>query len=266
MVADSDERRIGARRPNDVPAEVLRELENGAESANHMEQIALDMGTLLALQFPPLAHQAPALRGIGLVHRMRRGGELLLNAYGIDVVIGALASSSDTVRGWGAMAVGASRELSLDERLDLIRPFAADEHFAVREWAWLSVRPHVASHLFRALPALNEWVRSETAYDRRFAIEVTRPRGVWSTHIPVLKRRPELAEALLEPVRADRSRYVQYSVGNWINDASKTSPAWAINLCNRWLTSKDAATVRICQRALRTVERRALSLPESKFS
>lgn len=38
--------------PGRVPADVLRGLEDGGVSVNHMEQIAMDLGTLLASQFP----------------------------------------------------------------------------------------------------------------------------------------------------------------------------------------------------------------------
>ncbi len=46
-------RRIGARHPAAVPPEVTVALEAGHESVNHMEQIAMDMGNLLACSFPP---------------------------------------------------------------------------------------------------------------------------------------------------------------------------------------------------------------------
>ena len=44
--------RTGARHPTGVPREVIVALETGQESVNHMEQIAMDMGNLLAWQFP----------------------------------------------------------------------------------------------------------------------------------------------------------------------------------------------------------------------
>lgn len=238
-----------------MPRDVLVALEAGEESANHMEQIALDMGNLLSNQLPSLAHRAGELRGAGLVIRMRRGGEVLVDELGLEVSRIALTWKSDTLRGWGAMAVGAADTLSLRERLVLIEPFADDDHFAVREWAWLAVRKHVVADIALAIECLTPWTGRSSPRLRRFAVEATRPRGVWSIHIPQLKSTPELGLPILEPLRADPSRYVQDSVANWINDASKTSPGWAVATCARWQLTRCGETDRICSRALRTVRR-----------
>jgi 3-methyladenine DNA glycosylase AlkC len=250
-------RRVGARRPRDVSPATLAELERDTESSNHMEQIALDMGNLLSNLLPDLRHRASELRDVGLVTRMRRGGQVLLEELGLDAVPLALTWRSDTARGWGAMAVGAAHRLSLEQRLYLIRPFALDEHFAVREWAWLSLRPHVVEEPGLAIVLLTSWAHDTSALARRFAVELTRPRGVWSAHIPMLKRDPARGEPVLDPLRSDSSVYVQNAVGNWINDGSKTAPAWAVSICERWLAVPDPRTARICRRGLRTLRRRA---------
>jgi 3-methyladenine DNA glycosylase AlkC len=126
----------------------------------------------------------------------------------------------------------------------------------VREWAWLAAREHVRQELDQALVVLSGWAEDDAANIRRFASEVTRPRGVWSTHIPSLKREPWLGLEILQRLRADPSRYVQTSVGNWLNDASKDQPRWVVDTCATWLDESPAPTTRwICQKALRTVRR-----------
>jgi 3-methyladenine DNA glycosylase AlkC len=247
-------KRVGARRPTDVPEPVRKALALGAESANHMEQIALDMGALWANMFPGLEAHSPAFASEGFVGRMRTGGRLLWETTGIGAVRRGVTWESDTARGWAAMAVGAAPNLPLSQRLSLLRTFADDRHFAVREWAWLSLRPHVAEDVERAICELRPWVSETSPRLRRFACEVTRPRGVWSCHIAMLKARPELGSPLLRPLREDDQRYVQDSVANWLNDASKHDPDWVIATCKRWVReSNSPATARICRRASRSL-------------
>jgi 3-methyladenine DNA glycosylase AlkC len=164
------------------------------------------------------------------------------------------------------MAVGAAADLDLDSRLSLIHAFADDQHFAVREWAWLSLRPHVASDIDAAISSLVAWTDAESPRIRRFAAEVTRPRGgVWSTHIPALKQQPARGLRILEPLKADESRYVQDSVANWLNDASRSSPDWVRATCARWLQLTSPETARICKRGMRGLlsSNRALELRDS---
>lgn len=62
--------------------------------------------------------------------------------------------------------------------LDLVRPFAADTYFGVREWAWLAVRPQLVDQLDEAMDALCAWTGEPDVYIRRFAVEALWPRGV----------------------------------------------------------------------------------------
>jgi 3-methyladenine DNA glycosylase AlkC len=115
----------------------------------------------------------------------------------------------------------------------------------------------VAGAVDEAVAQLAPWVRDEDANIRRFASELTRPRGVWCAQIEVLKAEPWRGLALLEPLRADASRYVQNSVANWLNDAARTQPDWVAETCARWSReSPGAATGYIVRRACRNLDAR----------
>ena len=57
-------------------------------------------------------------------------------------------------------------------------------------------------------------------------------------------------------MRADEQRYVQLSVANWLNDASKSRPDWVRAVCDRWLAESPVpATAWIVNHATRTLRK-----------
>lgn len=249
----------GASSPSAVSPEHLAELNAGRAQARTLsEALVIDQGVLLASVLPELPesiHRAVAeAAGLGILKKMTLIGALLSDHFGGEVPEEILQNSSDTVRGWACFIVGSDQAAPIDDVLERIRPLADDEHFTVREWAWMGVRKRLVAELPVSIEQLAPWALDRSENVRRFASESLRPRGVWATHIAEFKAEPALGLPLLEPLRSDPSRYVQDSVANWINDASKTRPDWARQLCARWLDeSSSAATARIVNRALRTV-------------
>jgi 3-methyladenine DNA glycosylase AlkC len=261
-------KRTGAKSRAEIPAQVLELLNLGQlASANLVEWLAVDQQQLLghvlaqagrreylpgieaqvAQLKKPTVNQLNEAIGLGLyaAARQHRDQELLpwLTAH-----------PADMVRCWAAYALGRPPGLALAEVLAAIRPLAADEHFGVREIAWLAVRPQLAAQLLPAIQLLAEWAVSPDAYLRRFASEATRPRGVWCAHIEQLKAEPALGLPILEPLRSDPARYVQDSVANWLNDASKSAPAFVRHLCDRWQAeSPTKETAYILKRAQRSL-------------
>lgn len=243
----------GARSYATIRAEDLRALERGdRETATHVEQMALDMGALLAAHFPELQSDRHRFDGLSFLDRMREGGLILIAHFGSLAVDVAHASSSDVIRGWGAFAVGANPAPTLEARIAQSRRFAMDSHFAVREWAWLGVRPHVVEDPKQALRLLQPLAEQPSAFIRRFAVEATRPRSVWGAHCPLLKADPNIAIALLEAVAEDRTRYVEDSLANWLNDAGKTRPDWVIATCRGWQQQWGAEVDRLVRRSMRS--------------
>lgn len=172
-----------------------------------------------------------------------------------DAVAHALAThASDVARCWAAQWI-AFGKLPLAGKLASTRRFAADPHFGVRELAWMAVRDEIAGDVEQAVQLLQAWAAHPDPNIRRFASEATRPRGVWCAQIGVLKREPWRGLPLLEPLRADESRYVQNSVANWLNDAAKTQPEWVVEVCERWSRGRvPPATQYIVKRAQRSID------------
>jgi 3-methyladenine DNA glycosylase AlkC len=161
---------------------------------------------------------------------------------------------SDSVRCWAAYIIGLDSRLNLSEKLNRIRPFAADHHFGVREIAWMAVREPITAKLLDAVALLVEWTIDPDPLIRRFAIESTRPHGVWAKHIQQLKENPAIALPLLDHVKSDAHKYVQDSVSNWLNDAGKTSPEWVRQVCDTWIQQSDTKhTLRIVTRGQRSL-------------
>ena len=262
--------RKGAARFADLAPEVLAALNAGAlETVNLVEFLAVDLQQLaphvagqvgLDPRAEGLQDTLAMLPGIKPMKRHEFVARALYNDTmgrpDRDAVAHRLAAhASDVARCWATYWVGFS-DLDLPGRLDAVRRFAADSHFGVREMAWAAVRNTVIAELAQALDLLQAWVAEPDDRLRRFASELTRPRGVWCAQIEPLKAEPWHALPLLEPLKADPSRYVQNSVANWLNDASKSQAEWVREVGDRWLRESSApATQYIVRRALRTLHK-----------
>jgi 3-methyladenine DNA glycosylase AlkC len=252
-------KRIGASSKATIDPAVLLQLNQGIlPTATLSEVLAVDFADLMRNVMPTISTaaitQMQQAAALGVTKRMELAATILSEQLDSKKLKTLSAHPSDTVRGWAAYCITIDPALNLESRLDRVRSFADDEHFGVREWAWLAVRPAIAQEIERSIDLLRPWTADSSANMRRFAIEVTRPRGVWSKHIPKLKTAPNLGEDLLDRVMEDPSRYVQDSCANWLNDASKSNPDWVVGYCEQWRQkSASVPTVYITRRALRSV-------------
>ncbi len=251
--------RKGAIRRSDVTPEILAALNAGTiEALTLAESLSIDFAALvraIAPDFPETAHaEMSAARELGVVRRMQTAGVVLLAHAGPQALERWAGHASDSVRGMLAYVVAGLPGLSLAERLEKIRPIADDPNAGVREWAWIALRPHVAAEIEQAFALLQPWTKEASPRLRRYASEITRPRGVWCAHVSSLKTDASPGLPLLEALRADPEKYVQDSVANWLNDAAKSQPKLVRELCARWLQeSPGKATARICRRAQRSL-------------
>lgn len=262
-------KRKGARAGKDIPKEILTQLNQGKEeTVNLTEWLAVDHKLLLENVLTKngrLTYLKPILKNIdglkkqtvNIINEAIGTGILDLSRQNNDEEFLQIISEhqSDVVRCWAAYVIGKQKDLNIVEKFDKIKIFAADSHFGVREISWLAVRTDISAHLTESLSILSAWVKDENENIRRFASESTRPRGVWCAHIEALKQNPELGLKILEPLKSDPSKYVQNSVGNWLNDAGKLKPGFVKNLCEKWLgESPSKETKYIVKKALRNIQ------------
>lgn len=266
--------RKGAVRRSEVPSNVVAALNRGElESVNLVEFLVIDHVKLFKAVRPALsladadakkiALAIKRLSSEGVMQRLVATGaafhETLEDSESREKVYQELTEHpSDVVRNWAAYMDAADANLTFNKRLQRARKFATDSNMGVREIAWMCVRLPAADAIVSDIERLYPFAKHKNYLARRFAIEVSRPCGVWCKHIPALKQRPEIAEELLSHCREDSEKYVQDSVANWLNDASKTRPDFVQDLCDRWRSENDSPhTKRITHRALRTLRKKA---------
>ncbi|EJQ53013.1 DNA alkylation repair protein [Bacillus wiedmannii] len=262
--------RKGARKVNEIPKEVLQLLQQGKiESVNLTEWLAINHIELLKNVLPSIGLKNSLEYIVGELEKQNvETGMKVIRIIGTlldeiiikenegnkeDVLLKLSKHISDSVRCWAAFMNKKSNN-TLKDTLTYIRPFAADHHFGVREIAWMSIREDLSQNIEESVELLVEWAKSEDENIRRFSVESIRPRGVWSKHIEILKQEPEKALPILNLLKSDPSKYVQDSVGNWLNDASKTKPDWVMNLCEEWEKDTDIkSTSRMIKKSKRTI-------------
>ena len=265
-------KRKGSTTTSGVPKEVRNLLDLGViETVNLAEWLVVDQESLARNLFQnenwgfllqPLAESFGLIKIKTAPKKMEVLGMVLAQGFSAKVQFeNALeklkAHRSDIVRSWACFMIGMRSKLSLKESLKRIAPLAADKNMSVREAAWLAIRPKIVMQLGEALRLLMEFSLHRDPNIRRFASEITRPRGVWCSHISAFKENPEVGLPLLEPLRCDDSIYVRNSVGNWLNDASKTKASWVQEVCKRWKKeSPTKETAYIIRRGLRTLRKK----------
>lgn len=236
-----------------TPEQITLLNQGTAETKTLMDALAVDFNILLKNALNTNSLQID--NTLGITRRMLHSAIAINNQIGFGCFDNLCSHSSDTIRGIAAYLL-ALQQLSLSDKLRKIKLLADDSHFGVREWAWIAIRPAIIESLDESFLLLEPWIYEPSIRVRRFAVEITRPRGVWCAHIPRLKDEPQIGLPLLDPLKGVPQKYLQDSVANWLNDASKHQPDWVESTCDRWLLeSPTLETARICKHARRTMNK-----------
>ncbi|WP_108869153.1 DNA alkylation repair protein [Aquimarina aquimarini] len=266
MIPQHISNRKGARSFKDIDDEVMEYLNNGLiETANLTEWLSVNQLALLKKVLDEIKkpawydsfYEAIAVQKKPSANSNTKviGATFFQLTHDKDILTYLYNHVSDVPRCWAAQWIGL-KETEIDKKLEAIRPYAADSHFGVREVAIFASKDAIIKNLDKTIEILSKWVLDKDENIRRYAIEAIRPIGVWTKKIDALKEHPEKAISLLAPLKSDTSKYVRDSVGNWLNDASKTRPDWVQKICNEWeKDSPSKETAYILKKALRTINK-----------
>ncbi|WP_316930846.1 DNA alkylation repair protein [Crocinitomix catalasitica] len=242
------------------------------ETVNLTEWLAIDHLKLIEANFTEIGISQENIKLISekvkyqkkpsTLNTIKLVGSVLYELYSddklFDSIFDKLSSHlSDSIRCYAPYLKSLNQNLNISEKLNQSEKLIADNHFGVREVLWMALRPKIGEYLEKSIEILSSWTKSENENIRRFTTESTRPRGVWYKHIEQLKENPKIALPILENLKSDKSKYVQDSVGNWLNDASKSEPSSVIELCENWKKeSTTKETEKIIKRARRTIDKK----------
>jgi len=258
--------RKGARSLKDINPEVIEFLNAGkVETKNLMEWLATDQLALLKRVLSEIDKLEWYVSFETPVNQQKKRTansdvKIIGQTFGLlsaDKTLYQTMSThaSDIVRCWSCWAESIQYD-DLSSLLATMKTYAADQHFGVREVVIFATKEYLIEQIDLALEILGKWTRSPDDNIRRYAVEALRPVGVWTKKIEVFQNNPEKAVSILEPLMSDGSKYVRDSVGNWINDASKSQATWVKEFCSAWETkSSTKETAYIIKKGMRTINK-----------
>jgi 3-methyladenine DNA glycosylase AlkC len=97
-----------------------------------------------------------------------------------------------------------------------------------------AIRTFLKMAMSQTIRTMYRWSEDDNEHVRRLSSEGSRPRLPWSFKLDEIIAKPTLTKPILENLKADNSLYVRKSVANHINDISKDSPDYVLQLVKLW--------------------------------
>jgi len=113
----------------------------------------------------------------------------------------------------------------------------AIEEITKRNTSEYCIRPFLTLHTQPTLKQMKIWSRSTNFHVRRLASEGVRPRLPWAKKLDLFIKNPKPIIPILNTLKDDKSKYVQKSVANCINDILKDNPDIVKALLEKWKTA-----------------------------
>lgn len=126
------------------------------------------------------------------------------------------------------------------------------EVFTIDSSSEFAIRAFILKYETQTMKQMKLWTQSSNEHLRRLACEGCRPRLPWAVALPRFKQDPTMVLEIIELLKNDKSKYVQKSVANNLNDISKDNPHFVIEFVKNNLgVSKELDW--ICKHGARTL-------------
>lgn len=110
----------------------------------------------------------------------------------------------------------------------------AIEEITKRNTGEYAIRPYIEKYPNKTLKQMKEWSLSSNKHVRRLSSEGVRPRLPWAKKLDVFIQNPKPIIPILDNLKDDKSKYVQKSVANCINDILKDNFEIGRELIENW--------------------------------
>lgn len=97
----------------------------------------------------------------------------------------------------------------------------AIEEITKRNTGEYSIRPFIEKSFDKTMQQIMKWSKDENKHVRRLSSEGVRPRLPWAKKLDIIIQDPKPIIPILNNLKDDKSKYVQKSVANCINDILK---------------------------------------------
>jgi len=206
-----------------------------SRGGSFVSELATALAAFTTAEAVERAVEARGFYDSALLQQWRILGEAAVELAGPDSVLALEQSGDGRVRGVAPMVVRLLYLKHLPEAVEHLRRESVLPGTSVQEGAQMTLKLVILEHgLERTLALVRDWATDPVAEIRRCLVEALRPRGVWTPHLPDLRRDPEPLAPILEQVMDDPSLYVRKAVANCLNDVGKDHPETLLRWAERW--------------------------------
>jgi len=139
----------------------------------------------------------------------------------------------------------------------------AIEEITKRNTGEYAIRPFIEKHNKKTINQMVKWSKNSNNHVRRLASEGIRPRLPWASKLDIYIKDPTPIYPILENLKDDKSKYVQKSVANCLNDILKDNYDSGKKLINNWNKKKiSPERVWIIKHSLRSLTKKEDSWAE----